>query len=166
MWLNLEKKCRGDKKRQAYIQVFWSFKTQRKYTFLPFVSFKYDACFFFSSTSNPREESPLSNFYAARFNVSGKWYTSTEQFYMYKKAGKCFSSYLLTYGLYFSVTWSPRYNLVVVMRRKATNNQAINTCHEPERYRLTRIKIYPIAKSGGSRTLMSGVGCMGWKWGL
>ncbi|CAC5378068.1 unnamed protein product [Mytilus coruscus] len=31
-------------------------------------------------------ESPLSNFYAARFKVSGKWYTSTEQFYMYKKA--------------------------------------------------------------------------------
>ncbi|CAC5394457.1 unnamed protein product [Mytilus coruscus] len=46
------------------------------------------------STSNPRQEvflfykreSPLSNFYAARFKVSGKWYTSTEQFYMYKKA--------------------------------------------------------------------------------
>ncbi|CAC5422485.1 unnamed protein product [Mytilus coruscus] len=47
----------------------------------------------FHSTSNPRQEvflfykreSPLSNFYAARFKVSGKWYSSTEQFYIYKK---------------------------------------------------------------------------------
>ncbi|VDI24526.1 Hypothetical predicted protein [Mytilus galloprovincialis] len=56
------------------------------------------ACFFFSSTSNPRKEvflfykieSPLSNFYAARFEVSGKWYTIVQSNSTYTK--KPFSS--------------------------------------------------------------------------